>query len=68
MRPLGTDFRLIADYDKTRSQYGRSFLWTTFSFYTPVLSAYSRRVRRYLEKTAGPFDDFVGPQMVETNS
>jgi len=47
---------LEADYDKTRSQYGRAFLWTTFSFYTPVLSAYSRKVRRYLEKTAGPFD------------
>ena len=27
---LLTPFPLLVDYEKTRSQYGRSFLWTTF--------------------------------------
>ncbi|KAF9534577.1 PLC-like phosphodiesterase [Crepidotus variabilis] len=59
---------LQADYDKTGSQYGRSFLWTTLGFYTPVLSWYSSTGRSYLEKVAGPFDDFISPQMFDANS
>jgi len=58
---------LQVDYDKTRSQYGRSFLWTTYRFYTPVIAYYSNRIRKYLEMVGGPFDDFVGP-MVDANS
>lgn len=59
---------LSVDYEKTRSQYGRSFLWTTYRYYTPAIAYYSNIARKYLETVGGPFDDFVGPQLVETNS
>jgi phosphatidylglycerol phospholipase C len=45
-----------ADYDKTLSQYGRSFLWTTMRFYTPIVLATGRSWRSSLESVAGPFD------------
>ncbi|KAG6823672.1 hypothetical protein H0H93_003254, partial [Arthromyces matolae] len=44
------------DYEKTGSQYGRLFLWTTPMFYTPILMAYSHMGKKYLERIAGPFD------------
>ncbi|TFK70971.1 PLC-like phosphodiesterase [Pluteus cervinus] len=47
---------LKADYEKTGSQYGRIFLWTTPTFYSPVVSAFSRRWHKQLEAIAGPFD------------
>lgn len=48
---------VVADYEKIGSQYGRFFLWTTFKFYTPVMMAYSRLAKAYLESIAGPFDE-----------
>jgi len=48
---------LQTDYEKIGSQYGRFFLWTTFKFYTPVMMAYSRLAKAYLESIAGPFDE-----------
>jgi len=48
---------LQSDYETIGSRYGRFFLWTTPSFYTPFLLAYSRRVHMRLEKIAGPFDE-----------
>ncbi|KAG6897176.1 hypothetical protein C0992_003565 [Termitomyces sp. T32_za158] len=47
---------LKRDYEKIGSQYGRLFLWTTPMFYTPVIMAYSRQAKIYLERIAGPFD------------
>ncbi|KAG6861958.1 hypothetical protein C0995_009142 [Termitomyces sp. Mi166 len=44
------------DYEKIGSQYGRLFLWTTPMFYTPVIMAWSRQAKIYLERVAGPFD------------
>ena len=45
-----------ADYDKTGSQYGRFFLWTTAWLYSPFQFARSWTLRANLEKVAGPFD------------
>lgn len=61
---------IIADYDKTGSQYGRIFLWTTPRFYTPFLLAHSRQAQTYLEKIAGPFDAIstVSPPTVKTQA
>jgi len=51
-----TSLCATADYDKTGSQYGRGFLWTTLWFYTPFVMARGHQWKRYLEKVAGPFD------------
>jgi hypothetical protein len=45
-----------ADYDKTGSQYGRFFLWTTAWLYMPFQYARSWNLRADLERVAGPFD------------
>jgi phosphatidylglycerol phospholipase C len=45
-----------ADYDRIGAQYSRAFLWTTLSFYTPVVVAYGHIARLALENIAGPFD------------
>jgi len=47
---------LNVDYEKIGAQYGRIFLWTTFTFYSPVLFARQYLGRHYLERVAGPFD------------
>ena len=39
------------------SKYGRIFLWTTPTFYAPVILLYCAMVKRYLENVAGPFDE-----------
>lgn len=53
-----------ADYDKTGSQYGRYFLWTTPRWYTPFLQMRSRKLQAALESVAGPFDAAI-PRTVE---
>jgi phosphatidylglycerol phospholipase C len=52
-----------ADYDKTGSQYGRYFLWTTPKWYAPFQYATSWASQRYLEDVAGPFDTAVTPAL-----
>ncbi|KAK2465920.1 hypothetical protein APHAL10511_001561 [Amanita phalloides] len=51
--------KLQLDYDGIGSKYGRIFLWTTPTFYTPFLILRSVKARRYLEGVAGPFDAVV---------
>ena len=50
---------VAADYDKIISKHSRVFLWTTISYYSPILFAYSVLAKKYLEKYAGPFDDYT---------
>jgi len=47
---------LQMDYEKIGSQHGRTFLWTTWSFYTPIQLWLVRLERDWLESIAGPFD------------
>jgi len=47
---------LYTDYDKTGSQYGRKFLWTTLWCYSPFQYAISWLLQSKLESVAGPFD------------
>jgi len=59
---------LYFDYDKTGSQYGRNFLWTTPWCYSPIQYAFSWLLQKYLERIAGPFDAVVmSAQLVEVN-
>jgi len=53
---------LQMDYEKIVSQHGRSFLWTTLIFYTPVQVMLRQLELFNLENIAGPFD---GPAVVE---
>jgi len=47
---------LQTDYEKTGSQYGRSFLWTSLQWYTPWVNVRVRALKMHLESIAGPFD------------
>jgi len=47
---------LQMDYEKIVSQHGRSFLWTTLIFYTPIQVMIRQLEHFYLETLAGPFD------------
>lgn len=51
-----TDTYLVADYENISAQYGRGFLWTTLTFYTPFLLLGSKLAKGYVEQAAGPFD------------
>jgi len=47
---------LHTDYEKTGSQYGRGFLWTSLKWYSPWVNVRMRALRMHLESIAGPFD------------
>ncbi|KAJ8502487.1 hypothetical protein ONZ45_g11703 [Pleurotus djamor] len=47
---------LVADYDKIGAKHGRTFLWTTWTFYSPVLLLMRYLIQSKLERVAGPFD------------
>lgn len=47
---------LQADYDKKISQHSRLFLWTTLQYYSPVLFAHRKLLKKHLEGVAGSFD------------
>jgi len=46
---------LYVDYDKIAAQYGRTFLWTSWKFYTPATRLGARSSRAYIESLVGPF-------------
>ncbi|KZT05553.1 PLC-like phosphodiesterase [Laetiporus sulphureus 93-53] len=46
---------LQVDYDKIAGRYGRSFLWTSWEFYTPATRMRERAARAYIESCVGPF-------------
>lgn len=48
-------FPPTADYTKTASQYGRTFLWTTWYFYSPVQMFFRSMMKQRLVSSAGPF-------------
>ncbi|KAF5321274.1 hypothetical protein D9619_000550 [Psilocybe cf. subviscida] len=50
---------LKADYDKTGSRFGRTFLWTRWGYYSPAVNARGRLVQYNLESIAGPFNSAV---------
>ena len=50
---------IIVDYEKIVSQHGRSFLWTTLMYYTPIQVMLRQLEHFYLEDVAGPFDEPV---------
>ncbi|KAK7470131.1 hypothetical protein VKT23_001571 [Stygiomarasmius scandens] len=47
---------LQADYDKTGTQYGRAFLWTSLLYYTPFQYTRQLLIHKYLTKIGGPFE------------
>ena len=49
-------FPYSVDYDKIAAQYGRTFLWTSWKFYTPATRLGARSSRAYIESVVGPFD------------
>lgn len=49
----------LADYETIGLKHDRIFLLTTPEFNIPFLEARSRLAQEYLEKVAGPFDNFV---------
>lgn len=46
---------LAVDYDKIAGRYSRSFLWTSWEFYTPATRMRERAARAYIESCVGPF-------------
>jgi phosphatidylglycerol phospholipase C len=55
---------IAADYEKIGAQHGRGFLWTSWTFYSPVILAFQYMAHSRLEKDAGPFD--VVPSRIES--
>lgn len=46
----------IVDHDKIAAKYRRTFLWTTLSFYAPVMFLYDYVLNKQVVEAAGPFD------------
>lgn len=46
----------LVNYDKIAAQYGRTFLWTSWKFYTPATRLGARSSRAYIESVVGPFN------------
>jgi len=64
-RWLGLRAALQVDYDDMITRYGRIFLWTTWKFYSPCVSAATKANQLYLESIAGPFADFSSAAPIE---
>jgi len=54
--PTLSEVGYLADYDKTGTQYGRTFLWTSLLYYTPFQYTRQFLIHKYLTKIGGPFE------------
>jgi len=55
---------LDKDYDTTITRHGRTFLWTTFRYYRPVVTFWALLAKWFLTRKVGPLQSF--PAILKT--